>query len=36
MRIEKISEELIKSIEKEDFKQKIKKVEEIVYETRKV
>ena len=36
IRIDKISEELIKIIEKEEFKQKIKKVEEIVYETRKV
>ena len=36
VRIEKIAEELIKNIEKEDFKQKIKKVEEIVYEARKV
>lgn len=36
IRIENIAEKLIKSIEDEDFKQKIKKVEEIVYETRKV
>ena len=35
-RIEKIAEELIKGIEKEEFKEKIKKVEEIVYETGKV
>lgn len=36
VRIEKIAEELMKSIEKEDFKQKIEKVEKIVYEARKV
>lgn len=36
VRIEKISEELIKSIEEENFKQKMKKVEEIVYEGRKI
>ena len=36
VRIEKVAEELTKCIEKEDFKQKMKKVEEIVYEARKV
>ena len=36
IRIEKISERLIEEIEKEEFKQKLKKVEEIVYETGKV
>ncbi len=36
IRIEKISEELAKKINEEDFNEIIKKVEEIVYETRKV
>ena len=36
VRIEKISEKLLKDVEKEEFKEKIKKVEEIVYEARKV
>ena len=36
MRIEKIYENLINIIEEDDFKQKLKKVEEIVYETRKI
>lgn len=36
VRIEKISEELLKNVEKEEFKEKIKKVEEIVYERRKI
>ena len=36
IRIEKISEKLIEEIEKEEFKEKLKKVEEIVYETGKV
>ena len=36
IRIEKISEELTKRINQKDFKQVIKKVEEVLYETGKV
>ena len=36
IRINQIAEELTKSIEDENFKEKLKKVEEIVYETGKV